>query len=324
MNINKEKVLNNTSGRDIIAKMYQSIYQRSIEREVSATGVGIHSGNPVTMRLVPAKPGEGIQFVLQYGGANKGTNKVTDTVKIPAHFSMVKNTMLATTLTSGDANISTVEHLMATLSAFSVDNLTIYVDGSELPVMDGSAAELVLLLNSGGIVETKQKREFAVVTDKISVKSGDSWATLTPKEGGLFIDYTIVYENPHVGTQRFEFKLTPDFFVKEIAPARTFGLLEDVQSMYKQGLALGGTLENALIIGDDGVLNPDGFRFPDECVRHKCLDALGDLALFGMPIIGKFTAYKSGHMLNHLLVKELSESGKYHIVEGRAEEKVDL
>jgi len=315
--------LNNTPGKDIIAGMYQNIYQRNIEREVSTTGVGIHSGNPVTMRLQPAMPGEGIQFVLQYV-----TNTGTDTVNIPAHFSMVKNTTLATTLTKGDVNISTVEHLMATLSAFGVDNITIYVDGSELPVLDGSAKGLVSLLNSAGIVETTQKRKFAVVTGKVSVKSGDCRATLTPKEGGLFIDYTIVYENPHVGTQRFEFKLTTDFFESEIAPARTFGLLDDVQSMLDRGLALGGTLDNALIIGNDGVLNPDGFRFPDECVRHKCLDALGDLALFGMPIIGKFTAYKSGHMLNHLLVKELAESGKYHIieghiVEGRSEEKVD-
>ncbi len=315
--------MNNTPGRDIIAKMYQNIYQRSIEREVSTTGVGIHSGTPVTMRLQPAMPGEGIQFVLQYE-TKTGTNTGTDTVKIPAHFSMVKNTTLATTLTKGDANISTVEHLMAALSAFGIDNLTIYVDGSELPVLDGSAKGLVSLLNSAGIFETKQKREFAVVGDKVSVKSGDCRAELTPKEGGLFIDYTIVYENPHVGTQRFEFKLTPDFFEREIAPARTYGLLEDVQSMHERGLALGGTLENALVIGNDGVLNPDGFRFPDECVRHKCLDALGDLALFGMPIIGKFTAYKSGHMLNHLLVKELAESGKYHIIEGRSEEKIGL
>lgn len=297
-----KKGLNGALGRDIISNMYH----KTIEREVSTTGVGIHSGNSVTMTLKPSKPDDGVVFIRHNGFAP---------VKIPAHFSMVKNTTLATTLTAGDVSISTVEHLMAVLSVFGVDKINVHVNGPELPVLDGSAKGYISLLNSAGIKDSAEKRKFARVTGKVSVESGDSRAELTPKYGGLYIDYTIVYENPHVGTQRFEFKLTPEFFEREIAPARTYGLIEDIQSMYDRGLALGGTLDNALIIGADGVLNPDGLRFPDECVRHKCLDALGDLALFGMPIIGKFTAHKSGHMLNHLLLKELAEKGRYEVVE---------
>jgi UDP-3-O-[3-hydroxymyristoyl] N-acetylglucosamine deacetylase len=297
-----KKGLNAALGRDIISNMYQ----KTIEREVSTTGVGIHSGNSVTVTLKPSGPDEGIVFVR---------HNDFGPFRIPAHFSMVKNTMLATTLTSGDLSISTVEHLMAVLSVFGVDNIEVHVNGPELPVLDGSAKDFISLLNSAGIKDCAEKRRYARVTGKVAVESGDSRAELTPKDGGLYVDYTIVYENRHVGTQRLEFELTDDFFKKEIAPARTYGLLKDVQSMYDRGLALGGSLDNALIIGDEGVLNPDGLRFPDECVRHKCLDALGDLALFGMPIIGKFTAYKSGHMLNHLLLKELADSGRYEVVE---------
>ncbi len=287
--------------------MYKSLYQRGIEREVSTTGVGIHTGNPVTVNLKPAAPGDGIAFIVRDGAGP---------VRIPAHFSMVKNTTLATTLTAGDASVSTVEHLMAVLSVFGVDNVNVHVDGPELPVLDGSAAGYISLLNSAGFVDYMEKRRFARVTGEVGVESDGSRAGLTPWDGGLYIDYTIVYENPHIGTQRLEFEPTEVFFEREIAPARTFGLLKDVKSMYERGLALGGGLDNALIIGDDGVVNPDGLRFPDECVRHKCLDALGDLALFGMPIIGKFTAYKSGHRLNHLLLKELAETGRYEVVEG--------
>ncbi|MBN1573129.1 MAG: UDP-3-O-[3-hydroxymyristoyl] N-acetylglucosamine deacetylase [Deltaproteobacteria bacterium] len=287
--------------------MYKNLYQRGIEREASTTSVGIHTGSPVTVTLKPAAPGYGIAFIARDGA---------EPVRIPAHFSMVKNTMLATTLTSGDVSISTVEHLMAVLSVFGVDNVNVHVNGPELPVLDGSAVGYISLLNSAGVMDYAERRRFARVTGKVGVESGGGLAVLSPWDGGLYIDYTIVYENPHVGTQRLEFEVTADYFDKEIAPARTYGLLEDVESMHERGLALGGTLENALVISDKGVLNPDGLRFPDECVRHKCLDALGDLALFGMPIIGKFTAYKSGHKLNHLLLKELAKTGRYEVVEG--------
>jgi UDP-3-O-[3-hydroxymyristoyl] N-acetylglucosamine deacetylase len=205
---------------------------------------------------------------------------------------------------------------MAVLSVFGVDNVSVHVDGPELPVLDGSAVGYISLVNSAGVSDLAEKRRFARVTGEVEVEEGSSTAKLSPRDGGLYIDYTIVYENPHVGTQRLEFEVTADYFEKEIAPARTFGLLEDVESMYERGLALGGTLDNALVISDRGVLNPEGTRFPDECVRHKCLDALGDLALFGMPIIGKLTAYKSGHRLNHLLLKELAETERYEVVEG--------
>lgn len=280
--------------------------QRTIKKEISLKDVGIHTGSPVHMTILPADVGNGVIFIRHdlYGD-----------IRIPAHHSRVRNTELATTLIEGEASVSTVEHIMATLYSLGVDNVTIKLDGPEVPVIDGSATPFVHLINSDGIVETDGKKLAAKITREIKVESKDSWAKLEPTQKGLFIDYTIVYENPHIGTQHFAFELTPDLFEKEIAPARTYGLLNDVDDMLKKGLAMGGTLKNAVVIGDEGVVNPEGLRFPDECVRHKCLDAIGDLALFGMPIVGKFTAHKSGHRLNHELVSKLAEQKPYEIVE---------
>ncbi len=281
------------------------MHQRTIKKEISLEDVGIHTGSRVKITILPADAGDGIIFIRGDLGD----------IRIPAHHSRVKNTVLATTIIEGEASVSTVEHLMATLYALGIDNVTVKINGPEVPVIDGSAAPFVHLINSDGIVDAGGKKLAARITQEIRVESGDSWAKFEPAQKGLFIDYTIVYENPHIGTQHFAFELTPDFFEIEIAPARTFGLLADVDEMRKKGLAKGGSLKNAVVIDDEGVLNPEGLRFPDECVRHKCLDAIGDLALFGMPIVGKFTAYKSGHRLNHKLVSKLAEQKPYEIVE---------
>jgi len=279
--------------------------QQTIRSTVSTDGVGIHSGNPVTLTLSPAGPGEGVGFIR---------SDVDPKIRVPAHFSRVKNTLLATTLTQDGVSIATVEHLAASLFALGIDNVTIDISGPEVPILDGSAGPFVSLIRSAGIVRTGSPRKAARITRQVTVTSGDCRAELAPGEGRLSLDYTIVYENPHIGVQRFAFELTPETFAREVAPARTFGLYADVNAMYAQGLALGGSLENAVVVGDDGVMNPDGLRFDDECVRHKCLDAVGDLSLFGMPIIGNFIAYKSGHRLNHLLVQELSRQQAYEII----------
>jgi UDP-3-O-[3-hydroxymyristoyl] N-acetylglucosamine deacetylase len=279
--------------------------QRTIRREISLEDVGIHTGSRVKITILPADVGDGVVFIRDDLGDKR----------IPAHHSRVKNTELATTIIEGEASVSTVEHLMATLYALAIDNVTVRINGPEVPVIDGSAAPFVELINSDGITSAGGKRVAAKITSEIRVESNDSWAKLEPVKKGFFIDYTIVYENRHIGTQHFAFELTPEFFATEIAPARTFGLLEDVNEMRSKGLAMGGSLDNAVVIGGDGVLNPEGLRFPDECVRHKCLDAIGDLALFGMPIIGKFTAHKSGHRLNHELVSKLAKQKTYEIVE---------
>ncbi len=279
--------------------------QRTIRNTASIEGVGIHSGSPVRMMLMPAGPDEGVGFVRE---------DVNGRLRVPAHFSRVRNTQLATTLTENDVSVSTVEHLTASLFALGVDNVTVSLSGPEVPILDGSAEPFVSLIRSAGIAEGSGQRKGARIIRSVAAVSGDSRAELKPGHDLLHLDYTIVYENPHIGTQRFSFELTPDAFAREVAPARTFGLLKDVDAMYAQGLALGGSLENAVIVGDSGVVNPGGLRFDDECVRHKCLDAVGDLSLFGMPILGAFIAYKSGHRLNHLLVQELVRQQAFEIV----------
>jgi UDP-3-O-[3-hydroxymyristoyl] N-acetylglucosamine deacetylase len=279
--------------------------QQTIRGAVSTEGVGIHSGNSVTLTLSPAGPDDGVGFIR---------GDVDTRLRVPAHFSMVKNTQLATTLTQNGVSVATVEHLTASLLALGVDNATVSLSGPEVPILDGSAGPFVSLIRSAGIVEAGVPRRGARILRHVAVTSGDCRAELLPGSDRLSLDYTIVYDNPHIGTQRFAFELTPETFAREVAPARTFGLVRDIDGMYAQGLALGGSLENAVIIGDEGVINPGGLRFDDECVRHKCLDAVGDLSLFGMPILGTFIAYKSGHRLNHLLVQELFRQQAYEII----------
>jgi UDP-3-O-[3-hydroxymyristoyl] N-acetylglucosamine deacetylase len=282
-----------------------TMMQRTIRKTVDTCGVGIHSGNSVTLTLAPAETDRGVGFIRE---------DVNPRLRVPAHFSRVRNTQLATTLTEDDVSIATVEHLTASLLALGVDNVTVGLTGPEVPILDGSAGPFVALINSAGITEDGGTRKAARIVREVAVASGDCRAELRPGTDLLHIDYTIVYENPHIGTQRFSFDLSPDTFAREVAPARTFGLFADVDGMYARGLALGGSLENAVVVGDDGVMNPGGLRFDDECVRHKCLDAVGDLSLFGMPILGDFVAYKSGHRLNHLLVQELFRRQAYEII----------
>jgi UDP-3-O-[3-hydroxymyristoyl] N-acetylglucosamine deacetylase len=279
--------------------------QKTIRNRAWTEGVGIHSGARVRLTLVPAGPDEGVGFIREDLGSGE---------RIPALFSKVHNTELATTLTEGGASVATVEHLTAALFALGVDNVTIELSGPEVPILDGSAAPFAALITEAGIVDLGRPGKAARVTGPVRVESDGGWAELIPADGGLSLDYTIVYDNPHIGTQRFVVDLTPEAFITDVAPARTFGLYRDVESMYARGLAQGGTLENAVVINDDGVINPDGLRFPDECVRHKCLDAVGDLSLVGMPLIGGFRAYRSGHRINHLLVRKLFTTGAYEIV----------
>jgi UDP-3-O-[3-hydroxymyristoyl] N-acetylglucosamine deacetylase len=279
--------------------------QRTIRNTVSIDGVGIHSGSAVRLTLTPAAVDEGIGFVREDLDAS---------LRVPAHFSRVRNTQLATTLTEDGVSVSTVEHVAASLFALGVDNVTIGLSGPEVPILDGSAQPFVSLIRSAGMSEESAPRKAARIVRSVTAASGDCRASLRPGRELLHVDYTIVYENPHIGTQRFSFDLTPDSFIREVAPARTFGLLKDVDGMNAQGLALGGSLENAVVVSDTGIMNPGGLRFDDECVRHKCLDAVGDLSLFGMPILGDFAAHKSGHRLNHQLLVELVRQQAYEII----------
>jgi len=282
--------------------------QTTIEQPIRIHGVGIHSGNDVTVNLLPAGPGEGIGFIR---------TDMESSVRIPAHFTRVHHTVLSTSLKENGHEVQTVEHLMACFSALGIDNVTVTLDSPEIPIMDGSARHIVALLDEAGVAVLDARRRIARVLEAVTVSDDDKSATLEPRKGsddGLDMDYTIVYDNPHIGTQRFSCTMNPECFREEVAPARTFGLMEDVNKLLGMGKGMGGSFETAVIIDDEGVLNPDGLRFPDECVRHKCLDAVGDLALFGMPLSGRFIARKSGHRLNLRLLEELSRRGTYEIV----------
>ena len=275
------------------------IFQRSIKNEVSAVGVGLHSGKKVRIVLKPAKENSGIIF------------KRIDT-KIPVEIKVqpqaVKETRLSSTIGKDKFKISTVEHLMSALSASGIDNILIEADGSEIPIMDGSSISFIYLIKSAVIHEQSKFKKFAVIKDLIEVKDGEKFAKFEPYDGFL-VDFTIDFPHPAIKEEnsRVEIDFFKDSYESHISRARTFGFMQEVEYLRSNGLAQGGSLDNAIVLGEYKILNEDGLRYADEFVRHKILDAIGDLYMIGMPIIGKFTAYKSGHELNNKLLKLMLE-----------------
>lgn len=271
--------------------------QRTIKTLVSATGVGLHSGVKVTIAMRPAAPGTGIVFRRV---------DLEPPVDLKADPFLVGDTRLASCLEQGTARISTVEHLMSALAGLGIDNLYIDVDAAELPIMDGSAAPYVFLLQSAGIVEQNAAKKFLRVKKPVEVKDGDKWARLDPFEG-FRLSFSISFNHPAVAQTGTS--VTIDFaqhsYVRELARARTFGFMHDVETMRDSGLALGGSLENAIVMDEYRVLNSDGLRYADEFAKHKLLDAIGDLYLVGHPLLAAFSAYKSGHALNNALLRAL-------------------
>lgn len=270
--------------------------QKTIQQSVSIGGIGLHSGKRVTLTLHPAKANTGIRFQR---------TDLPDAVEIPANVRNVSSTTLATTLSSGSVKISTVEHLMSALWAMGIDNVLCAVDGEELPILDGSAAPFAQLIRKAGVKTQRSPRRFLVARKEIELRSGDKWATLKPSRE-FKIRYTIDFPHPVIGRQNFEFNSNTDF-LKEIAPCRTFGFLKDVERMQAMGLALGGSLQNAVVLDDVKALNPEGLRFPNEFVRHKVLDAIGDFSLIGYPILAEIELHRAGHELQTKLVQELLE-----------------
>jgi len=247
------------------------------------------------MVIRPAGVGEGIVFVR---GDLSGNNR------IKADVNNVRDTTLATPLGLNGVTVSTVEHLMSAFSGMGVDNATVELDAPEVPIMDGSARPFVdLLKNVGTRVQGKGKK-ILVIKDKISVSEADGTAMLLPSPE-FRITYKIEFDHPAIGIQSYHMNFSDVSYEEEICAARTFGFLRDVEYLQAKGLALGGSLKNAVVLDDRRIINKDGLRFPDEFVKHKILDAIGDLSLLGIPIIGHFVAYKSGHRLNNLLLKEL-------------------
>jgi len=271
------------------------IYQQTLKKKATVSGVGLHTGKTITLTLRPAQPGTGIVF---------HRTDLTPAVSIEACAANVVNTRLSTTIGKEGASVSTIEHLMAALYGCGIDNAHIDIDGPEVPIMDGSAAPLVETIRGAGVDVSSKPRRFLVVKKAVSVTVGDKRATIVPSRQ-YKISFDMQFEHPVVKSQFRTLTFTPENFCSEIAGARTFGFLAEVEMLKAHGLALGGSLDNAVVIGDDGILNPEGLRYSDEFVRHKILDSVGDLYLSGHRLIGHVKALKSGHELNHKLVTEL-------------------
>ncbi|MCY3732200.1 MAG: UDP-3-O-acyl-N-acetylglucosamine deacetylase [Rhodospirillaceae bacterium] len=273
--------------------------QRTLKESVRATGIGLHSGAKVYMTLRPAPPNSGITF---------RRIDLDAPVDIPAYALNVTDTTLGTTLQHQDAKVATVEHLLSALAGLGVDNAFVDLTAPEVPIMDGSAAPFVFLLQSAGIEEQSSPKRFIRIRKPVEVGDGDRWARLTPHQG-FKVNFEIDFDHPvlrkHRQSASLDFSTTS--FLKEISRARTFGFLTDIETLRERDLTLGGSVDNAVVMDEYRVLNEDGLRFRDEFVRHKILDAVGDLYLLGCCLIGEFTGYKSGHRLNNSLLRALLE-----------------
>ncbi|MBB4286658.1 UDP-3-O-acyl-N-acetylglucosamine deacetylase [Roseospira goensis] len=272
--------------------------QRTLAGPATVTGIGLHSGVDVTLTLRPAAADSGIWIRRA---------DVTDRdPMIPARWDHVVDTRLCTTLgNAAGVTVATVEHLMAALAGLGVDNAELVVDGPELPVMDGSSAAFVALVETAGTIAQGAPRHAVRLVDTVTVEDGESVASLRPAPRGLSIDATIDFDSAAIGRQHRVVSVTPDSFRRDLADARTFGFRHEVEGLRAMGLARGGSLDNAVVVDGDAILNPEGLRHDDEFVRHKALDVLGDLALAGHPVIGAYSGHRPSHRLNNLLLRAL-------------------
>jgi UDP-3-O-[3-hydroxymyristoyl] N-acetylglucosamine deacetylase len=273
------------------------IKQRTLKNVIRATGVGLHTGKKILLTLRPAPANAGVIF---------RRIDLDDPVEIEAKPDNVGDTMLSTSLVKDDVKISTVEHLLSALAGFGIDNAYIDLSSDEVPIMDGSAGPFVFLIQSAGVEEQNAPKQFLRIKEKIRVEDEDKWAMFEPFEG-FKVGFTIEFDHPmfHDGNCKAEIDFSTTSYVKEVSRARTFGFMRDVELLRENNLALGGSLDNAVVVDDYRILNEDGLRYEDECVKHKILDAIGDLYLLGHSLIGSFTGFKSGHALNNRLLREL-------------------
>ena len=279
--------------------------QRTIEKEISVTGIGIHSGRKVTLKLLPAKEDTGIVF-----------NRVdlSGEPEIKANALNVGATENNTSIGSGKNVVYTIEHLLSVLYGLGIDNIICELDGPEVPIMDGSGASFLFVLQEAGISFQAKPKKVMVIKEKVEVRKGDKFASIEPSSTFEIIS-EIDFAHPIIGKQHNTFNFTCESYIKEICRARTFGLLRDVDQLKKKGLVKGGSLDNAIVLDDFKVLNPEGLRFEDEFNRHKILDTVGDLSLLGCAIAGKLKTVKSGHHLNNLLCREiLNNPSSYEVI----------
>lgn len=289
------------------------MYQTTIKKSVELVGIGLHKGSAVKLRLEPLESNSGIVFY----------RKDVD-VSIPLLPENVVDTKMATVLGKDGFVISTIEHLLSAVYAYGIDNLKVIVDADEVPVMDGSSASFCMLLDEAEIVELDTPKKVMRIKKDILIKDGEKYVKLSPSPD-LKYDFTIKFEHPVIKQQDFSLKFTKQSYKEEISRARTFGFLHEVQYLRSKGLALGGSLENAVVLDEKKILNPEGLRYSNEFVRHKILDAIGDMSLIGMNFIGNYEAFAGSHDLNHKLTLELLKNPEnYEVVELVGEKTAEL
>ncbi len=284
--------------------------QTTLRAPVTLTGIGVHSGAPATICLKPSSANSGIVFLRQ--GLENAPAQL-----IHAKHTKVSATELCTVI--GDrasASVATIEHLMSACAGLGLDNVLVEIDGPEMPIMDGSAAEFVTAIETTGLVGLAAPRRYLRILQPVRVEHGRAFAELLPAKSGFRLDVEIDFDTTVIGRQRKVFDLEASAYSQEIARARTFGFMRDVEQLWKAGFALGASLDNTVAVGDDKVINPEGLRYGDEFVRHKVLDAIGDLALAGYPIVGEFRSYCGGHRMNVRILEALfADRANYAIVE---------
>jgi len=280
------------------------MYQTTIKKSVELVGIGLHKGSPVKLRLEPMESNSGIVFY-----------RSDVDVSIPLIPANVVDTKMATVIGKDGHVISTIEHLLSAVYAYGIDNLRVIVDADEVPVMDGSSASYCMLLDEAEIVQLDVPKKIMRIKKDVEIREGDKYVKLSPSPD-LQYDFTIKFPHPVIQKQEYVLKFTKESYKKEISRARTFGFLHEVQYLRSKGLALGGSLENAIVLDDKKILNPEGLRFDDEFVRHKILDAIGDMSLIGMNFIGNYEALAGSHDLNHkLTLALLADSENFEVVE---------
>src|SRR5215471_16172527 len=283
--------------------------QRTLRRQISCVGIGLHSGNKVNLTLKPAP----VDFGIRFRRTDLGHHEV------PATVHNLAGIQLATGLSRNEVSVETVEHLLAALVSVGIDNVIIELNSPEVPIMDGSAAPFIYLIHEAGVKRLQAPRKYLKIVRPIALSRGDKRIALYPSDH-FKVTYSISYDHPLLRHQSRTLRMTEESFVDEIAPARTFTFLKDVEMMRQNGLALGGSLENAIVLGEAGILN-NALRFEDEFVRHKILDAIGDLALVGYPVIGHLVAHRAGHALHTAFAARiLEQSGSWRLVETAAGE----
>ena len=287
--------------------------QTTITKSVELVGIGLHKGSPVKLKLEPLDSNSGIVF-----------HRSDVNISIPLKPENVVDTKMATVIGKDGYVISTIEHMLSAVYAYGIDNLKIIVDADEVPVMDGSSASFCMLLDEAGIKELELPKKILRIKKDIEVVEGEKYVKLSPSPD-LKYDFTIKFPHPVIKTQEYVLEFTKESYKKEISRARTFGFLHEVQYLRSKGLALGGSLENAIVLDDKKILNPEGLRFTDEFVRHKILDAIGDMSLIGMNFIGNYEAMAGSHDLNHKLTLELlKDPENYEVIELVGEKTVEL